>query len=167
MRKIISIILFTVFLFQAASAQTISDTGTLRKEIRKINNLTIRQSQTGIELNRILNGYLNTPMANLPFKWYEGFITQSSTSTPTFTVIYNNTGLTITSAYDSVGRYLLTGMTSVNANKLWYQISNSFGFTQVSRVDSTGKIRIITTDTSRVMKNGILSNSPIIIKVYK
>lgn len=106
----------------------------------------------------------------LHYREYAGFISQSSTTAPSLTIVKNSTALTITATRTSSGVYVISGTQNVSSSKLWFSITNPVnGTVQVSRIPSggnTGKISVTTRDLGAAVADSVLVASPIVIRVY-
>ena len=100
-----------------------------------------------------------------------GFVTQQATNAPTFTILANDTGRTLTGTYTNVGRYRVTYSTNVDSSKtmvMFHDTIKSFGGVNVvSASDSSFTLMSFAhTGSGNDYANDILINTPFEIRIY-
>ncbi len=103
-----------------------------------------------------------------------GYLTQIGTAAPTNVEIFNNSGITITPTYSSVGLYSLGNSVAFTEAKTYFNISHrltaSTGLSAVQMLnmylDGSGTMTIETGDLSNGPYNDVLMKTPYIIIVF-
>ena len=121
--------------------------------------------------NGLIGGAITTSgTIALPYTELVATLTQSGTSAPTDTVVYNNTGGTITLAYVAAGEYSLTisgaSFHSANLTQAYITSGISTVATSASVVFASKTVLDIYTAKNNTGTNGCLTNSPIDIRIY-
>ena len=105
--------------------------------------------------------------AKLSYKEYTALLSQTGTNAPTATVTDPTLG-TITFGYDDIGEFTIFSSGLFTQNKTLFFIANTNGY-----VASGNKIAWVDINTlslksigNNVLANGVLSNTPILIRVY-
>lgn len=106
-----------------------------------------------------------------PYKVYTALVTQSGTSAPTVKILENNTGLTITPSYSSVGTFWFTYSVATAIDKVFGVISDNNNYSGSANVNKglsfTGTDKfIITTQVGGALANGLLLDAPVEIRIY-
>jgi hypothetical protein len=95
-------------------------------------------------------------------------ITQTGTSNPTLTTIYNNTGVVFTTSYNGIGSYDIFLSTPINLSKTMSFIQSQYqqiGVTCVNLTTTQMNIRTFYT-TSGVTLDGAMTNTCFSVKIY-
>ena len=105
----------------------------------------------------------------LGYTEYVALLTQSGTGAPTAVDVKNDTGATVTWARALAGTYTATFSSAVlTANKaLVLPPRDNYLGLVTAYVASTAIVAMLTTNLSGTPLDGQLSNSPIIIRIYK
>lgn len=86
---------------------------------------------------------------------FRGLISQSGTSTPTLTVLENNTGLTITAARNGVGQYsIVPSVGTFDFSKTYYHLENN-----IDNTDNTIVLRIRQNDSGGLTSGSLKINT--------
>jgi hypothetical protein len=99
------------------------------------------------------------------YKVYSALLTQTGSDAPVATVLENNTGKDFTWQYDSTGNYYVSD--TFDISKTTYFFSSVLGAQPyfIGGQISSSSISITTTDFSS-SSDGLLSNTPIEIRIY-
>jgi hypothetical protein len=111
---------FTIGVFDAASGLSVKNTSSSDEIVVETTKITLTKNSSGLKTTNLRQAV--TPTANrtitLPdadgtislqnYKSYVALISQSGTSAPTATVVFNDTAATFTWSYDDVGSYFVT-----------------------------------------------------------
>ena len=111
---------FTIGVFDAASGLSVKNTSSSDEIVVETTKVTFTKNSSGLKTTNLRQAV--TPTANrtitLPdadgtialqnYKSYVALISQSGTSAPTATVVFNDTAATFTWSYDDVGSYFVT-----------------------------------------------------------
>jgi hypothetical protein len=99
------------------------------------------------------------------YKVYSALLTQTGSDAPVATVLENNTGKDFTWQYDSTGNYYVSD--TFDISKTTYFLSSVLGAQPyfIGGQISSSSISITTTDFSS-SSDGLLSNTPIEIRIY-
>lgn len=100
-----------------------------------------------------------------PEKVYIAQLTQSSTSAPTYAVIKNTLGSPIVFAYGSIGVYTQAIGTIYDKTKAAYACGGGTAATTTIQLGVNSDNLTLTTATSQAVANGLLSATPISIRV--
>lgn len=100
-----------------------------------------------------------------PERVYIAQLTQSSTSAPTYTVIKNTLGSPIAFAYGSTGVYTQAIGTIYDKTKAAYACGGGTAATTTIQLGVNADNLTITTATSQAVANGLLSATPVSIRV--
>ena len=122
-----------------------------------------------------LNYYMGTTGATgatgsvLPYTECVMTLTQSSSTAPVITQIYNNTGLTFSSNYQSTGYYNITSSSDfVDQNKVLFFLSPIYmngDYVVTMQQLNSNSITLYST-VSGVVRDGGLNNTPLSIRIY-
>lgn len=131
--------------------------------LEKINNLTWWNEIN--KLKDILKSLLT--YSNL-YSSYSGLLTQSSTNSPTVTILNNSTGQTIVWSYSDVGEYIGTFSDKIKEDKIWFSVTSSSKSAIFIAVSYNTENTILLNTYSRTgsATNNALSNSSIEIRIY-
>lgn len=100
-----------------------------------------------------------------PERVYIAQLTQSSTSAPTYTVIKNTLGSPIVFAYGSMGVYTQAIGTIYDKTKAAYACGGGTAATTTIQLGVNADNLTLTTATSQAVANGLLSATPVSIRV--
>lgn len=100
-----------------------------------------------------------------PEKVYIAQLTQSSTSAPTYAVIKNTLGSPIVFAYGSTGVYTQAIGTIYDKTKAAYACGGGIAATTTIQLGVNSDNLTLTTATSQAVANGLLSATPVSIRV--
>jgi hypothetical protein len=100
-----------------------------------------------------------------PERVYIAQLTQSSTSAPTYTVIKNTLGSPIVFAYGSTGVYTQAIGTIYDKTKAAYACGGGTAATTTIQLGVNADNLTLTTATSQAVANGVLSATPVSIRV--
>ncbi|WP_158728221.1 MULTISPECIES: hypothetical protein [unclassified Flavobacterium] len=112
----------------------------------------------------------SSPQA-LPYKSYVAMISQSGTSAPVLTQIFNNLGQTVTSSYQTVGYYRLDvtgGAFITDKTAIFYSDSHYQSYTSYAVIGTQNYVSVLSTtqNVSGTLINSAISGSFIEIRVY-
>ena len=111
----------------------------------------------------------NTPSYEPPYKVYTALLTQSGTNAPVVTVLENTIpGFSITPNRSFPGLYQLNCTPALDINKVYFDVINTQIFSGfiISKEITVGGIVQISTKNGSTPTDGILSRTPIEIRVY-
>jgi hypothetical protein len=100
-----------------------------------------------------------------PERVYIAQLTQTSISAPTYTVIKNTLGSPVAFAYTNTGRYTQAIGTIFDKTKATYSIGGGTAETTTMQVGVTSDNLIVSTMTSQLYANALLSATPVTIRV--
>ena len=104
-----------------------------------------------------------------PYKVYTALLTQSGTDAPVATILENTIpGFSITPSRSFTGLYQLNCTPSLDINKVYFDVINTQIFSGfiISKEITVGGIIQISTKNGSTPTDGILSRTPIEIRVY-
>ena len=136
--------------------------------LEKINNLTWYDLIN--KLKDILKGLAGQGGGDpRPYKVYTALLTQSGTNAPVATVLENTIpGFSITPNRSFTGLYQLNCTPALDINKVYFDVINTQVFSGfiISKEITVGDIVQISTKNGSTPTDGILSRTPIEIRVY-
>ena len=110
-----------------------------------------------------------TPVDSRPYKVYTALLSQSGTDAPVATILENTIpGFSITPSRSFKGLYQLKCTPSLDINKVYFDVINTQLFSGfiISKEITVGGIIQISTKNGSTPTDGILSRTPIEIRVY-